>query len=166
MELKLKTEKASLKLTMKDDDFDFALVTKAYEIVTGKASKTAKRGISIQQLKAVINGSDTHKCEPQSTREDDDRIPGWKQPVKAQLMCPYCGHCQDTTTLYGDHWLKCPACGKKVRLQSATSRWGIPDEHGYYYKATEVYRDRDDEKVDDDLLNEMKQKMEGTDDED
>lgn len=165
MELKLKTEKASLKLTMKDDDFDFALVTKAYEIVTGKASKTAKRGISIQQLKAVINGSDTHKCEPQSTREDDDRIPGWKQPVKVQLMCPYCGRCQDTTTLYGNHWLKCPVCGKKVRLQSATSRWGIPDEHGYY-KATEVYRDRDDEKVDDDLLNEMKRKMEGKDDED
>ena len=143
MKLKLKTEKASLKLTMKDDDFDFALVTKAYEIVTGKAVKTAKPGVPVQQLKAVINGSNTHKYEPQSTREDDDRIPGWKQPVKVQLMCPYCGRCQDTTTLYGNHWLKCPACGKK---------------------ATEVYRDRDDEKVDDDLLNEMKRKMEGKDD--
>ena len=67
MELKLKTEKASLKLTMKDDDFDFALVTKAYEIVTGKAVKTANPGVPVKQLKAVINGSDTHKCEPQST---------------------------------------------------------------------------------------------------
>lgn len=41
--------------------------TKAYEIVAGKAAKTAKYGVPIQQLKALINGSDTHKCEPQST---------------------------------------------------------------------------------------------------
>lgn len=162
MELKLKTEKASLKLTMKDDDFDFALVTKAYEIVTGESYKVDAKSF----IANVTGTEDATKYEPRYTSEEYDRIPGWKQPVKAQLMCPYCGRCQDTTTLYGNHWLKCPVCGKKVRLQSATSRWGIPDEHGYYYKATEVYRDRDDEKVDDDLLNEMKRKMEGKDDED
>lgn len=160
MELKLKTEKASLKLTMKDDDFDFALVTKAYEIVTGRAAKTAKPGVPVQQLKAVINGSDTHKYEPQSTREDDDRIPGWKQPVKAQLMCPYCGKNADTTALYGNHYLKCPTCGGKVFLAPSTSRFGVPDEHGYYYKATEVYRDSSDKQADDDLLKLMKKGME------
>lgn len=153
MQLKLEANGVNLKLTTKEEKVDFMTLTKAYEIVTGDELEINETGAS-------------RNTTP--TREEDsseqDRTPGWKQPVKVQLMCPYCGRCQDTTTLYGNHWLKCPACGKKVRLQSATSRWGVPDEHGYYYKATEVYRDRDAEKVDDDLLNEMKRKMEGKDD--
>ncbi len=161
MELKLKTEKASLKLTMKDNDFNFALVVKAYEIVTGDTITLNE--VDTKGTKQASPDSTT-KRETHYTREEDDRTPGWKQPVKAKLMCPYCGKCQDVTTLYGNRYLKCPKCDNKVHLQSTTSRWGVPDEHGYYYKAIEVYRDRDDEKADDDLLNEMKRKMEGEDD--
>lgn len=75
-------------------------------------------------------------------------------------MCPYCGNNEVTTVWYGNKFMKCPKCGEKVRLEGATSRWGVPDQHGFYYKAQEVWRDYQAEQADDNLLKAMKAKME------
>lgn len=159
MELKLETESASVKLTTKDDKVDFKALVKVYELATGAELK--------------LNGIKPNYPEPkpskpatiQGTRTitDDltpDSTPGWHELVKVMLMCPYCGDNETTTTLYGNHFMKCPKCGNKVFLAFATSRKGVPDEHGFYYKATEVWHDYQSEQADNKLLEAMKQKME------
>lgn len=75
-------------------------------------------------------------------------------------MCPYCGNNAVTTVWYGNKFMKCPKCGEKVRLERATSRWGVPDQHGFYYKAQEIWRDYQSEQADSKLLEAMKAKME------
>lgn len=75
-------------------------------------------------------------------------------------MCPYCGNNAVTTVWYGNKFMKCPKCGEKVRLEGATSRWGVPDQQGFYYKAQEVWRDYQAEQADSKLLEAMKSKME------
>lgn len=87
-------------------------------------------------------------------------MPEYHQPVKVDLMCPWCGNNEETTTLFGNHFMKCPKCGNKVFLAFAASRRGVPDHRGFYYKANEVWRDYEDRKVDDDLIDQMKSKVE------
>lgn len=154
MELSFKTDKSELQLTTYGDKtIDFKTVTKVYEIVTGDEIEINEvnndKGTSVQES--------SHYNDHQRM---DERTPSWHEPVQVKLMCPYCGTNKRLTTLYGNHFIKCPKCGNKVHLQSATSHFGVPDEHGNYYKAVEVHRDFEQEKADNDMLLEMKQKME------
>lgn len=161
MKLKLETESVSVKLTTKDDNIDFKSLVKAYELATGAELKL--NGIKLSHPEPKPSKPAIDRVGGVKTITDDltpDSTPDWHEPVKTKLMCPYCGNNEVTTTWYGNKFMKCPKCGEKVRLEGATSRWGVPDQHGFYYKAQEVWRDYQAEQADDNLLKAMKAKME------
>lgn len=160
MELKLETESVSVKLTTKDDDVDFKALVKVYELVTGDELKINETEPSRPKPKLSKPAIDRGGVKTITDDLTPDSTPGWHESVKTELMCPYCGNNEVTTTWYGNKFMKCPKCGEKVRLERATSRWGVPDQHGFYYKATEVWRDYQSEQADSKLLEAMKAKME------
>lgn len=160
MKLKLETESASVKLTTKDDKVDFKALVKIYELATGAELKLNGIKLSHPEPKPSKPAIDQGGVKTITDDMTPDSTPGWHEPVKTKLMCPYCGNNEVTTTLYGNHFMKCPKCGGKVFLAFATSRRGVPDQHGFYYKAQEVWRDYQAEQADSKLLEAMKQKME------
>ena len=160
MQLKLRTDAVSIKLSTKDDSVDFKALVKVYELVTGAELKL--NGIKPNYPKPKPSKPAIDRGGAKTITDDltPDSTPGWHELVKTELMCPYCGNNEVTTTCYGNKFMKCPKCGEKVRLERATSRWGVPDQHGFYYKAQEVWRDYQAEQADDNLLKAMKAKME------
>lgn len=160
MKLKLETESASVKLTTKDNKVDFKALVKVYELVTGDELKINETEPSRPEPKSSKPATDRGGVKTITDDLAPDSTPGWHESVKVDLMCPYCGYNESTTTLYGNHFMKCPKCGGKVFLAFATSRRGVPDQHGFYYKAQEVWRDYQAEQADDNLLKAMKAKME------
>lgn len=160
MKLKLETESASVKLTTKDDKVDFKALVKVYELATGAELKL--NGIKLSHPEPKPSKPAIDRVGVKTITDDltPDSTPGWHEPVKTKLMCPYCGNNAVTTVWYGNKFMKCPKCGEKVRLEGATSRWGVPDQHGFYYKAQEVWRDYQSEQADSKLLEAMKKKME------
>lgn len=160
MKLKLETERASVKLTTKDGNVDFKALVKVYELATGAELKP--NGIKPSRPEPKPSKPATDRGGVKTITDDltPDSTPGWHDPVKTKLMCPYCGNNAVTTVWYGNKFMKCPKCGEKVRLEGATSRWGVPDQHGFYYKAQEVWRDYQSEQADSKLLEAMKAKME------
>ena len=159
MKLKLETESASVKLTTKDDKVDFKALVKVYELVTGDELEINETEPSRPEPKPSKPAIDRGGVKTITDDLTPDSTPGWHEPVKTKLMCPYCGNNEVTTVWYGNKFMKCPKCGEKVRLEGATSRWGVPDQHGFYYKAQEVWRDYQAEQADSKLLEAMKQKM-------
>lgn len=160
MKLKLETESASVKLTTKDDKVDFKALVKVYELATGAELKLNGIKLSHPEPKPSKPAIDRGGVKTITDDLTPDSTPGWHEPVKTKLMCPYCGNNEVTTVWYGNKFMKCPKCGEKVRLEGAASRWGVPDQHGFYYKAQEVWRDYQTEQADSKLLEAMKQKME------
>lgn len=160
MELKLETESVSIKLTTKDDKVDFKTLVKVYELATGAELKLNDIKPSRPEPKPSKPAIDRGGVKTITDDLTPDSTPGWHEPVKTKLMCPYCGNDEVTTVWYGNKFMKCPKCGNKVRLEGATSRWGVPDQHGFYYKAQEFWRDYQAEQADSKLLEAMKQKME------
>lgn len=160
MKLKLETESASVKLITKDDKVDFKALVKVYELATGAELKL--NGIKPNYPKPKPSKPAIDRVGVKTITDDltPDSTPGWHDPVKTKLMCPYCGNNAVTTVWYGNKFMKCPKCGEKVRLEGTTSRWGVPDQHGFYYKAQEVWRDYQSEQADSKLLEAMKAKME------
>lgn len=160
MQLKLRTDAVSIKLSTKDDSVDFKALVKVYELVTGDELEINETEPSHPEPKSSKPATDRGGVKTITDDLTPDSTPDWHEPVKTKLMCPYCGDNETTTTLYGNHFMKCPKCGNKVFLAFATSRKGVPDEHGFYYKAQEIWRDYQAEQADSKLLEAMKQKME------
>lgn len=160
MQLKLRTDAVSIKLSTKDDSVDFKALVKVYELVTGDELEINETEPSPPEPKSSKPATDRGGVKTITDDLTPDSTPGWHESVKTELMCPYCGNNKVTTTWYGNKFMKCPNCGEKVRLERATSRWGVPDQHGFYYKAQEVWRDYQSEQADDNLLKAMKAKME------
>lgn len=160
MQLKLRTDAVSIKLSTKDDSVDFKALVKVYELVTGDELEINETEPSHPEPKSSKPATDRGGVKTITDDLTPDSTPGWHEPVKTELMCPYCGNNEVTTAWYGNKFMKYPKCGEKVRLESATSRWGVPDQHGFYYKAQEVWRDYQAEQADDNLLKAMKAKME------
>lgn len=160
MQLKLRTDAVSIKLSTKDDSVDFKALVKVYELVTGDELEINETEPSHPEPKSSKPATDRGEVKTITDDLIPDSTPGWHDPVKTKLMCPYCGNNAVTTVWYGNKFMKCPKCGEKVRLEAATSRWGVPDQHGFYYKAQEIWRDYQAEQADDNLLKAMKAKME------
>ena len=160
MQLKLRTDAVSIKLSTKDDSVDFKALVKVYELVTGDELEINETEPSHPEPKSSKPATDRGGVKTITDDLTPDSTPGWHEPVKTELMCPYCGNNEVTTTWYGNKFMKCPKCGGKVFLAFATSRRGVPDQHGFYYKAQEVWRDYQAEQADDNLLKAMKAKME------
>lgn len=155
VEIKLESNGVCLSLSTldKEKNIEFKTLVKAYEIVTGDELEITENTTEKNNHPTVTNSFDDNQG-------DYDRIPEYHQPVKVDLMCPWCGNNEETTTLFGNHFMKCPKCENKVFLAFATSRRGVPDHRGFYYKANELWRDYEDRKVDDDLIDQMKSKVE------
>lgn len=62
--------------------------------------------------------------------------------VKADLQCPFCGHCK--VVKVGSHRkaVNCPSCKQAVFLSWATGIEGQLDSRGYYFKAYEPFNIR------------------------
>lgn len=57
--------------------------------------------------------------------------------VKADLQCPFCGHCKVVKVGANRKAITCPSCKQAVFLSWATGIEGETDEHGYYFHAVE-----------------------------
>ena len=62
--------------------------------------------------------------------------------VKADLQCPFCGHCKVVKVGARRKALTCPSCKQAVFLSWATGIEGETDEHGYYFHAVEPFNIR------------------------
>ncbi|MGT2896274.1 hypothetical protein ACVRZR_07850 [Streptococcus entericus] len=62
--------------------------------------------------------------------------------VKADLQCPFCGHCK--VVKVGSHRkaVNCASCKQAVFLSWATSIEGQLDSRGYYFRAYEPFNIR------------------------
>lgn len=158
MKINIESNGIQLQVATQDEtkNVDFKTLVKVYELVTGDELEINET----EPRKPAITPEPTMDIRTIADDLEPDRTPGWHEPVKVKLMCPYCGKNATTTTLYGNRFMKCPDCGGKVLLQSATSHWGVPDHNGFYYKATEAFIDRNQAQVNDDLLKQMKERME------
>lgn len=126
MELKLKTDTVSIKLTTKNDDVDFKALVKVYELVTGDELEINETEPSRPEPKPSKPAVDRGVVKTINDDLTPDSTPGWHEPVKTKLMCPYCGNNEVTTVWYGNKFMKCPKCGEKVRLEGATGGCNFP----------------------------------------
>lgn len=62
--------------------------------------------------------------------------------VKADLQCPFCGHCKVVKVGAHSKAITCPSCKQAVFLAWATGIEGETDEHGYYFHAVEPFNIR------------------------
>lgn len=80
-------------------------------------------------------------------------VPGWREPVKAKVMCPFCGESYTREIPYGYKHIRCRVCHNQIHVSAAAGEYGVPDEKGFYYVAEEP--ERDDSMMDKELLDEM-----------
>lgn len=59
------------------------------------------------------------------------------EKVKADLQCPFCGHCKIIKLLPHRKAVTCPSCSQKVFLSYAGRYRGELDKHGNYFHAWE-----------------------------
>ncbi|MBB1078941.1 hypothetical protein H5S09_04080 [Limosilactobacillus sp. STM2_1] len=149
MKLKLESNGVSLKLATTDENknIKFKTIVKAYELVTG------------DELEITENEpkSDEKPRERQIQRNYlEYNRPKYHEPVKTEVACPYCGLTCIKNVPFGYRFMNCPQCRGKIFLNSATDNFGEKDEHGFYYRATEIFKDDKDRYEDDALLERMK----------
>ncbi|OCW63512.1 hypothetical protein BBP12_01960 [Limosilactobacillus reuteri] len=87
--------------------------------------------------------------------QEHDR-PNYHEPVKTEVACPYCGLTGTRKVPFGYRFMNCPACGGKIFLNPATENFGEQDEHGFYYRAMEIFKDDRTKYEDDTLFEQMK----------
>lgn len=149
MKLKLESNGVNLKLATTDEskNIKFKTIVKAYELVTG------------DELEITENEPGSSE-KPRERREinnyqEYDR-PNYHEPVKTEVACPYCGLTGTRKVPFGYRFMNCPACGGKIFLNPATENFGEQDEHGFYYRAMEIFKDDRTKYEDDTLFEQMK----------
>jgi len=150
MKIKIESNGVSLKLSTHDENknIEFKTIIKAYELVTGDELEITENEPATQE----------HRHEVHDDRYNDR--PEYREPVKTEVVCPFCGHTGTKNVPFGFRFMNCPECRGKILLSPAAGHFGEKDERGFYYKAIDVFRDKKDEPVDEDLLAEMKSRME------
>lgn len=153
MKIKLNSNGVTVKVQTDDEKepISFKAIVKAYELVSGDDLEITENDPKTPQR--------ANDKEPESSQWDSDR-PDYGERVKVEVACPYCGFTNVSKVSYGYRFMKCPNCHEKIYLSPATENFGEKDEHGYYYKAYKPYYDDESKKVDDDLLNQMKARVE------
>ncbi|WP_295731681.1 hypothetical protein [uncultured Limosilactobacillus sp.] len=157
MEIQIKENGLTLKLTANGQQtIDLRMIKQAYALVTGKIDDDTEpeRLPIVDDLKPSAN----YKHDEQASK------PAYHEPVKTALACPYCGLTKTIKVPFGYRFVNCPQCRERVFLQPASDDFGVPDEHGIYYKAEEIYQDREQQIADDELLQAMKMRKKNNDD--
>lgn len=77
--------------------------------------------------------------------------------VKSLLQCPICGATSTLRVVWGNRFTKCRACHTRLFNHSATEKFGVADDRGFYYHINTVFvsKEGDDDFNSLDLLKEM-----------
>lgn len=102
MQLKLRTDAVSIKLSTKDDSVDFKALVKVYELVTGDELEINETEPSHPEPKSSKPATDRGGVNTITDDLTPDSTPGWHEPVKTELMCPYC-HVQHRSDVLPDN---------------------------------------------------------------
>lgn len=84
--------------------FDMATGTLASKVLTG--DEPANYGLTI-----------TPVDKNQERRINYADVPGWREPVKAKVMCPFCGESYTQEIPYGYKHIRCRVCHNRILLQ-------------------------------------------------
>lgn len=87
-------------------------------------------------------------------------VPGWREPVKTKVMCPYCGEAYTKEVPYGYKYIRCQVCKQAIHLKAAAGEFGVPDEKGFYYIAESPLRTEETIQEDQELLKRMENNKE------
>ena len=72
--------------------------------------------------------------------QQEQHRPGWVEKgtqVEVEVLCPYCGCNEKTTTRWGNSFCKCPKCYEKLFNKFATGVPGETNQWGCHYVADE-----------------------------
>lgn len=143
-----------MKLSFENNGTRLQLETpKQFDMATGTAflALASKVLTGDEQANHVLTA--TLDDQNQEHRINYADVPGWREPVKAKVMCPFCGESYTREIPYGYKHIRCRVCHNKIHVSAAAGEYGVPDEKGFYYVAEEP--ERDDSMMDKELLDEM-----------
>lgn len=142
-----------MKLSFENNGTRLQLETpKQFDMATGTAFLALASKVLTGDEQANHGLTATRDDQKQERHINYANVPGWREPVKAKVMCPFCGESYTQEIPYGYKHIRCRVCHNRIHVSAAAGEYGVPDEKGFYYVAEEPERD---DSMDKELLDEM-----------
>lgn len=143
-----------MKLSFENNGTRLQLETpKQFDMATGTAFLALASKVLTGDEQANHGFTATPDDQKQERHINYADVPEWREPVKAKVMCPFCGESYTREIPYGYNHIRCRVCHNRIHVSAAAGEYGVPDEKGFYYVAEEP--ERDDSMMDKELLDEM-----------